>query len=278
MNNCKTIFTFFLFGFLLTGCARKPIYTYGTGATMNRTSIPGKILSLRTVGISDTVTAYISGAAFGKDSIDGKVTIDTLVFAFISFINHDRKDTIVTTSDMNGRFEKHVEAGTYDILVKYVGYTGLMVTNVPLLPGELKELNVLLGQQGQIIVESVVDADSYDCSSYFDRELNKQVYNYADKMPEYENGTSALLSFFSKNFVYPKEQQDNYQGSIDISFIVDTDGHLKNIDAEKKFYGDKYSPVDLEAIRVFKLMPAWIPGQCNGTTVPLKMEMPIKIN
>ncbi|MCC6181387.1 MAG: energy transducer TonB [Bacteroidia bacterium] len=88
--------------------------------------------------------------------------------------------------------------------------------------------------------------------------------------------TADILTFFSKNFVYPKEQQDNFQGSIYISFIVDTDGQLKNIDVDKKYFGGNYSPVELEAIRVFKLMPAWTPGQCNSLTVPVKMKIPIK--
>jgi hypothetical protein len=276
MKLWTTILTFILLGLVLTDCARKPVYTCGTGALMNRPSIQSKILSLKTVGIGDTIAAFISGTIFGKDSVDNKVTIDTLMFAAIAFISHERQDTVGAVSDMHGKFEKHLQAGTYDIIVKYVGYVGLMIKNVPFGQGELKEFDVLLGQQGQIIVESVVDAKKLNCSSYLDKNLNKQVYTFTDKMPEYGKGTADILTFFSKNFVYPKEQQDNFQGSIYISFIVDTDGQLKNIDVDKKYFGDSYSPVDLEAIRVFKLMPAWTPGQCNGFTVPVKIKIPIK--
>lgn len=124
--------------------------------------------------------------------------------------------------------------------------------------------------------ESNVLVDTSNCLSYFNTEKNKQVYTHVDKMPEYGKGMQDVLTFFAKNFDYPKEQNNNFQGSIYISFMVDTDGQLKNIDVFKKFYGDHYSPVDLEAIRVFSLMPAWNAGQCNGLTVPVETKLPIK--
>ena len=261
---------------LLTECSRKQDYTCGIGALMNKPTIQSKILSLKTVGISDTITAFVSGKILGKDSMDKKVTIDTLIYSAITFINHEINDTIGTFTDINGKYQKHLQAGTYDIIIKYVGYVWLTIKNVSFGQGELKEIDVLLGQQGEIIDESVIDAKHLNCSTYFDKKLNKQVHTFTDKMPEYGKGTADILTFFSRNFVNPKEQQYNFQGSIIISFVVDTDGQLKNIEVDKKFSKDPYSPVDLEAIRVFKLMPAWSPGKCNGLTVPVKMKLPIK--
>lgn len=136
------------------GCAKKPVYICGTGALMSRPSIESKVLSLRPVGIADTITAFVSGTIFGKDSIDKKVTICTLSFATITLINKDRQDSIKVVSDEQGKFQKHFQAGTYDILVKYVAYTGLMIKNVPFGRGELKEFNALLGQQGQTIIDA----------------------------------------------------------------------------------------------------------------------------
>jgi len=276
MKTWTTILTFIFLGLFLTDCSKKVIYTCGTGALMNRPTIDSKILSLKTVGIGDTITAFVSGVTFGKDSANKIATIDTLMFTAIGFISHDRRDTVGVISDMQGIFEKHLSAGTYDIFVSYVGYNRLEIKNVRFGTGELKEINILLGQQGQGNYKTIVDAENYNCSSFYDKELKKQVYTFVDKMPEYGKGVADILTFFSKNFIYPKEQNDDFQGSIYISFIVDTDGQLINIDVEKKFYGDHYSPVDLEAIRVFKLMPAWTPGQCNGLTVPIKIKLPIR--
>lgn len=267
---------FMLLELILPSCTRKPIYTCGLDFLINKPSIESKILTLNTIGIGDTITAFISGTVFGKDSINNKVTIDTLSFASVSFISHKRQDTLKTISNEYGKFEKHLQVGTYDIIVKYAGYVALIVTNISLKQGELKKFDVLLEQQGKTIVETKIDVDKPNYSTYFDKNLNKQVYTFVDNMPKYKEGLSDILSFFAKNFVYPKEQKDNYQGSIYISYIVDTDGQLKNVDVYKKFFEDNYSPVDLEAIRVFKLMQPWTPGQLNGSTVPVKMKLPIK--
>jgi len=113
------------------------------------------------------------------------------------------------------------------------------------------------------------------CVSSFDTTLQRQVYSLADKMPEYSGGTSALLSFFSKNFIYPKDQEE-FQGSIYITFIIEADGSSSNIGVYRKYYGVSLSSVDKEAIRVFKLMPSWTPGQCEGNNVAVKMTIPIK--
>ena len=158
MKLSTSIWAFVLLVLFLMGCAKKPVYTCGTVLT-NKPSIESKVLSLKTVGIADTITAFVSGTIFGKDSIDKKVTIDTLSFATITLINKERQDTIKVVSDAQGKFQQHFQAGTYDILVKYVAYTGLMIKNVPFGRGELKEFNALLGQQGQTIVESKVDAN-----------------------------------------------------------------------------------------------------------------------
>jgi hypothetical protein len=190
MKLWTTILTFIILGLLLTDCARKPIYTCGTGALMNRPPIDSKIISLKTVGIGDTITAFVSGATFGKDSSDKKATIDTLMFTAIGFISKDRKDTVGVISDMQGKFEKHLSAGTYDIFVSHVGYNRLEIKNVRFGTGELKELKVLLGQQGQGSNKTIVDAANYNCSSFYDKELKKQVYTFVDKMPEYGEGVS----------------------------------------------------------------------------------------
>jgi len=114
-----------------------------------------------------------------------------------------------------------------------------------------------------------------NCVSSFDSTLQVQLYTLADKEPEYIGGTSALLSFFLKNFCYPKDQED-FQGAIYITLIIDTDGKASNIGIYRKYDGDNLSLVDKEAIRVFKLMPSWTPGQCEGKNVPMKITIPIR--
>jgi hypothetical protein len=261
---------------IFTKCVQRSIYEQSKNKTISITPIESKVLSCKTIGFLDTSLARISGTIFSKDSVAKIVSIDTLRFASVGIISHERKDTVGTSSDLNGEFNKTLKAGTYDIIILYPGYTGLKIENVTFRLGELKELKVILGQQGQILTEIRLDTTKNNCNSYFDEHLNKTVFTSADKMPEFGNGIKDVLGFFSQNFSYPKEQQDNFQASITISFIVDQDGKLKKIDVENKFFGDRYSPVDLEAIRVFQLMPAWTPGECKNGKVAVKMRIPIR--
>lgn len=110
------------------------------------------------------------------------------------------------------------------------------------------------------------------CPSEVDSLSSDSIYTSVDSLPHYNGETSELISFVTKNFVYPKEQE-RFQGSIRISFIVEKDGTLtgfSNAKADKEL-----SLADKEAIRVLKLMPPWIPGKCNGIPVRVKLIFPI---
>ena len=125
--------------------------------------------------------------------------------------------------------------------------------------GQAKELGIIEGE----------------CISSFDSALHKEIYLLADSMPKYPDGMTALLSFFSKNFVYPKDQEE-FQATIYLTFIVEEDGKLSNISTAKNIDNAIWSSVDREAIRVFHLMPPWTPGQCKGKNVAVKLTFPIK--
>ena len=56
-----------------------------------------------------------------------------------------------------------------------------------------------------------------------------------------------------------------------MSFIVETNGELTNIQIEKSFTTE----CDNEAIRVVRLMPKWTPGMQNGQKVRVKKFLSI---
>ena len=56
-----------------------------------------------------------------------------------------------------------------------------------------------------------------------------------------------------------------------LKFIIDTAGKIRDIEIVRKLgWG-----FDEEAIRVFKLMPDWIPGKQNGKAVKVRLIYPI---
>ena len=58
-----------------------------------------------------------------------------------------------------------------------------------------------------------------------------------------------------------------------VSFIVETDGTLSNIQIVKKLEAE----MDKEFIRVVKAMPKWKPGKQNGQAVRVKYMIPLTI-
>lgn len=65
--------------------------------------------------------------------------------------------------------------------------------------------------------------------------------------------------------------QNNIQGRVIVSFIIEKDGSVSNVEL--------LSGVDLlldaEALRVVKAMPSWTPGKINGKPVRTQYALPI---
>lgn len=113
---------------------------------MNDLYIESEVSILRSIGIRDTTTALISGYTLGKYYYDKSLFTDTLVHSVIKFISKVQKDTVGVGSGTNGEFHKDLKAGTYDIFISYTGFNTLEISNVHFISGEIKELDVILGQ------------------------------------------------------------------------------------------------------------------------------------
>ena len=98
------------------------------------------------------------------------------------------------------------------------------------------------------------------------------VYQIVEEMPQYPGGENALMDYVSKNVVYPKEAQEKgISGRVFVSFIVEKDGSVSNVDVKRGIGGG----CDDEAVRVIKAMPKWKPGKMKGEPVRVSYMMPI---
>jgi protein TonB len=81
-----------------------------------------------------------------------------------------------------------------------------------------------------------------------------------------------MYKFLGKNLKYPTAaQRANIQGKVFLSFIVEKDGSITDIETMKGIgFG-----CDEEAMRVVKLMPKWIAGKQNGRNVRVKFTIPV---
>lgn len=99
-----------------------------------------------------------------------------------------------------------------------------------------------------------------------------QIFQVVEQMPEFPGGMEALMKYLQKNIKYPSRAQDNnIQGRVMVSFVVNRDGSI--VDPEILKAVDK--DLDNEALRVIKAMPKWNPGKQRGKPVRVKYTVPV---
>ena len=107
--------------------------------------------------------------------------------------------------------------------------------------------------------------------SVYKKDTTEVIENFAEIMPEFNNGGQTLSEFIRNNLKYPDVTENNI-GTVYISFVVMKDGSLKNIEVFKGFN----KPFDDAALEVVKMMPKWKPGKNKGKKVNIRMYLPIK--
>ena len=94
-----------------------------------------------------------------------------------------------------------------------------------------------------------------------------------DTPPSFPGGMEKFFAFIEKSVKYPAEAvKNNVQGKVFLSFVVEKDGSLSDIQTVGKMLG--YG-TDEEAMRVLTTSPKWNPGSINGKPVAVKYHIPI---
>jgi TonB family protein len=90
--------------------------------------------------------------------------------------------------------------------------------------------------------------------------------------PGYPGGVSAFYKYLAKKIKYPdKEKENDIQGTVVLSFLVEKTGKVTNVKVIKHV-----SPgIDAEAVRVMKASPEWVPGSAFGRPVRVWYSIPI---
>ncbi|PWS28084.1 energy transducer TonB [Pedobacter yonginense] len=104
---------------------------------------------------------------------------------------------------------------------------------------------------------------------------DNKVYDFVsiEKQPEYPGGIAKFYGYLGKAIKYPPmAQENNVQGKVFLSFVVEKDGKLTDITVTRGLG----SGTDEEAIRVLKASPRWNPGIQNGK--PVRVKYNINVN
>lgn len=140
------------------------------------------------------------------------------------------------------------------------------------LDGELKNTNIKNADDAE-------NLQSLTIVAYPSKEesADNSVYNFVSMStpPNYPGGLYKFYDYLAQNIKYPESAADNeIQGNVFVSFIVEKDGSLTDIKVDRKLgYG-----TDEEAVRVLKLSRKWNPGVQNGKAVRVKYNIPIKFS
>lgn len=103
-------------------------------------------------------------------------------------------------------------------------------------------------------------------------DIEDDVFMVVEEMPEFPDGTDALMEYLRSNLNYPAEcKENNIQGRVIVSFVVNKDGSI----IEPKVVKSVDPELDAEALRVISTMPAWTPGKQKGETVRVKYTVPV---
>lgn len=106
--------------------------------------------------------------------------------------------------------------------------------------------------------------DEYGMANY----IEAFEYDYVHEKPSYPGGENKLTEFINATRVYPSEAyQKGIQGRVTCWFIVNCDGSVSNVSLMRSVN----ALLNEEAIRIFSLMPDWIPGRINGIPVPVRV-------
>ncbi|MBO9676098.1 MAG: TonB family protein [Sphingobacteriaceae bacterium] len=138
--------------------------------------------------------------------------------------------------------------------------------------------NKLLPKSGEYVNLNHINITSYlpkatetEVNS-FKSENTDKVYDFVsiEKQPEFPGGIAKFYKYIGGNIKYPKlAQENNVQGKVFLSFVVEKDGSLSDIQITRGLG----SGTDEEAIRVLKESPKWNPGIQNGLAVRVKYNI-----
>ena len=103
--------------------------------------------------------------------------------------------------------------------------------------------------------------------------VDEEIYQVVEQVPEFKGGMGALMKYLSSNINYPQEAKDkNIQGKAFISFVVEKDGSITDVEVMKSSGNDL---LDQESLRVVKSMPKWNPGKQSGRAVRTRFVLPV---
>lgn len=99
------------------------------------------------------------------------------------------------------------------------------------------------------------------------------IFISVDEFPEFPGGTDAMNDYLIKKIFYPREALvDKAEGTVIVSFIVNTNGSISKIKVVKGIH----KALDKVASDAVRGMPLWKAGKILGKAVRTQVNLPIR--
>jgi TonB family protein len=93
-----------------------------------------------------------------------------------------------------------------------------------------------------------------------------------EKAPQFPGGTVGIQTYFNNNRHYPVNALlKGIQGSTIVSFVVNEKGKIENAQVVSGINPE----LDMEAIRLIRSMPMWLPAVYRGNPISCMLVMPV---
>lgn len=93
-----------------------------------------------------------------------------------------------------------------------------------------------------------------------------------EEMPQFPGGIGSLMKWLDEHVIYtPAAIREKVQGDIEITFIIDKNGMVK----EAKVTKPLNASLDRIALAAIKQMPKWRPGRSDGKAIIAQITLPI---
>ena len=92
-------------------------------------------------------------------------------------------------------------------------------------------------------------------------------------MPQFPGGKEKMREKKKKNVKYPVEcEASGITGRVVVGFVVEKDGKVTQVKLDRS----SDPAFNMEAYRVMKKMPRWIPGKVGDEPITVRYKLPIK--
>lgn len=153
-----------------------------------------------------------------------------------------------------------------------------------------------IGESREIIISSLGIAGPDDSAEYYETALADLAIDHTrydetleaegvhviktdviDGKPEFiEGGDRGFIQWMDKQCAYPKSAINaKLQGEIEVCFIVDTEGHVVDVELTKKTNSALLNGEVMKAMSLMQKVVLWRPGVINGRPVCCKVCLPI---